>query len=92
MKESNFKLDPIQVSAETSMDMGEVRKAAIALYDEIAFIQRRTTMNNISYKIAEEQSRCFAIAKTKIQEALFWANRAMSFADCDIQNCLGGIE
>lgn len=86
MKESYFKLNPIQVSAETSMDMAEVRKAAIALYDEVVFVQRRTTSSLISYKIAEEQSRCFAMAKTKIQEALFWANRAVSYADCgDIQ-------
>lgn len=82
MKESDFKLSPIQVSAETLMDMGEVRKAAIALYDEVVCVQRRTTSSLISYKIAEEQSRCFAIAKTKIQEALFWANRAASYADC----------
>lgn len=85
MKESNFKLDPIRVSAETSMDMAEVRKAAIALYDEVIHVQRRTTPSLMSYKITEEQNRCFAMAKTKIQEALFWANRAVSYTDCDIQ-------
>lgn len=90
MKESNFRLNPIQVSAETLMDMDEVRNAAIALYDEIVHVQRRTTTSLASYKIAEEQNRCFALAKTKIQEALFWVNRAVSYADCDAQ--IGGIE
>ena len=90
MKESDFKLNPIQVSAETLMDMGGVRNAAIALYDEVVCVQRRTTSSYISYKITEEQNRCFALAKTKIQEALFWVNRAVSYADYDAQ--IGGIK
>jgi len=82
MKESELRLEPLCVSAPSVQMMNEVRAAAIALYDRVKGAQKYSAAG---YDALMEQNRCFAMAKTKIQEAVFWANRAISYSNCDIQ-------
>lgn len=82
MKESELRLESLYVSDPSILTMNEVRAAAIALYDIVKGAQKYSAAGCDALM---EQNRCFAIAKTKIQEAVFWANRAISYSDCDIQ-------
>ena len=82
MKESELRLESLYVSDPSIQMMNEVRAAAIALYDKVKGAQKYSAAGCDALM---EQNRCFSIAKTKIQEAVFWANRAISYSNCDIQ-------
>lgn len=77
-RESTFKIEPIIVTdKEIKRQMEIIRSRAEDLYDEIQKLTTKAIMQ--SPDINNETLRCISLAKTKIQESVFWAMRGASY-------------
>lgn len=76
-RESTFRLEPLPLTDEAKQHIEKIRKLAIELFD---------AMHDVEYAASTEKNGaiedimgCVAIAKIKIQEVTFWANRGASY-------------
>lgn len=76
-RESTFRLEPLPLTEKGKQHIEKVRKLAIDLFDALVDIEysARTEKN----KVLDDISGCLGVAKTKLQEVSFWANRAASY-------------
>ena len=76
-RESTFRLEPLPLTDEAKKHIEKIRKLAIDLFDAVHDIEYTAkTENN---KVLDDIVGCVSMAKTKIQEATFWANRGASY-------------
>ena len=76
-RESTFRLEPLPLTEKGKQHIERVRKLAIDLFDALVEIEysAKTEKN----KVLDDIFGCLSIAKTKLQESTFWANRAASY-------------
>ncbi len=76
-RESTFRLEPLPLTDKAKKHIEKIRKLAIDLFDAVHDIEyaAKTENNNVLGDIVG----CVSMAKTKIQEVTFWANRGASY-------------
>lgn len=76
-RESTFRLDPLPLTDEAQKHIEKIHKLAVELFDAVWDVEyaAKTEKNGA----IEDIMGCIAMAKNKIQEATFWANRGASY-------------
>jgi len=76
-RESTFRLEPLPLTDGAKKHVEKIRRLAVDLFDAVHDIEYAAkTEKNAAI---EDVMGCVAIAKNKIQEATFWANRGASY-------------
>lgn len=76
-RESTFRLEPLPLTDNAKQHIEKIRQLAIELFDAVHDVEFAAKTENS--KVLNDISVCINIAKNKIQEATFWANRGASY-------------
>lgn len=76
-RESTFRLEPLPLTEKGKQHIEKVRKLAIDLFDALVDIEFSAKIEN--NKVIDDICGCLSVAKTKLQEVTFWANRGASY-------------
>lgn len=76
-RESTFRLEPLPLTEKGKLHIEKVRKLAIELFDALVDIEFSAKAEK--NKVFNDIAGCLSVAKGKLQESTFWANRAASY-------------
>ena len=76
-RESTFRLEPLPLTEKAQQHIAKVRALAVDLFDALVDIEYSAKIEK--NKVLDDIAGCLSVAKSKLQESTFWANRAASY-------------